>query len=219
MNAEQIDQFGFEFVNHGFNSVVLDVCMAALSNWALWKPIVIGLGAMVLLFGGFKGRAFVFCAFLALLIADNCVANTLKILTNRPRPNQTERQVRIVRLEKTSPRFVGLIRRPIVSLSTLSSARRGSSSFPSTHVTNNFAFAALLTWFYRRWGWTYYVVATLIGYSRVYVGDHYPSDVLAGAMIGTGVAMVVIAVLEFGWRKYGARFLPAIREVHPSLAR
>jgi membrane-associated phospholipid phosphatase len=62
----------------------------------------------------------------------------------------------------------------------------GSPSFPSGHTADAFAFAIAMVMIYRKW----YVIipvliwAILIGYSRMYLGVHFPSDVLGGALIG-----------------------------------
>ena len=62
-------------------------------------------------------------------------------------------------------------------------------SFPSGHAATSFACAATLATFVSRRGQiVLYVLAAAIAYSRVYVGVHYPLDVLAGAAIGLGVA-------------------------------
>ena len=62
-------------------------------------------------------------------------------------------------------------------------------SFPSGHAATSFACAATLATFVSRRGQiVLYVLAAGIAYSRVYVGVHYPLDVLAGAAIGLGVA-------------------------------
>ena len=61
---------------------------------------------------------------------------------------------------------------------------RSSYSFPSAHAMNIFAQAALFSLAYRK-KWIYFMgFAVLIGFSRIYVGVHYPLDVIGGAMIG-----------------------------------
>ncbi len=67
------------------------------------------------------------------------------------------------------------------------------ASFPSGHATTAFALAALLALLYPRWAAGFLALAALIGLSRVVLGAHFPSDVLAGAALGTGVALIVHA--------------------------
>jgi len=72
-----------------------------------------------------------------------------------------------------------------------------SHSFPSGHSATSFACAATLARFVSRRGQVVlYVLAAGIAYSRVYVGVHYPLDVLAGAAIGLGVATALRLLLE-----------------------
>jgi undecaprenyl-diphosphatase len=68
------------------------------------------------------------------------------------------------------------------------------ASFPSDHASAGFAIAAVLVAFHRRWGIAALAFATLLCYARVYVGDHYPGDVLAGVVIGSVVAVVLLTV-------------------------
>lgn len=64
-----------------------------------------------------------------------------------------------------------------------------SFSFPSNHAANSFAAVVFLSLEFRRRKWTVavlFTIAALIGYSRIYLGAHYPLDVLGGALLGAG---------------------------------
>lgn len=67
---------------------------------------------------------------------------------------------------------------------------RGSYSFPSVHATNSFAAALVLDAVFPGLRAGFLVVAALVSYSRIYVGDHWPSDVVAGALLGAFVGMM-----------------------------
>jgi undecaprenyl-diphosphatase len=219
MNLADYDQAVFYAINHGFHLPGLDVLMAVLSSWVFWKPFALGAAVLGVIFGGFKGRAFVVCAGLAILVADAGAANAIKQFTGRLRPYQATAGVRVVRLEKLSPRFLAVAHPAVVTSSTLPPRSREGRSFPSGHVTNNFALAVVFAWFFRRLGWLYFIVAALVAWSRVYVGDHYPSDVLAAAAIGTIVGLLAMKLFEWLWRTCAPRFAPAVWSGHPSLVR
>jgi undecaprenyl-diphosphatase len=61
----------------------------------------------------------------------------------------------------------------------------GSYSFPSNHAFNNFAAATFIYRFFPKLKWALFITAVLIAVSRVYLGLHYPSDVLGGAILGS----------------------------------
>jgi undecaprenyl-diphosphatase len=66
-------------------------------------------------------------------------------------------------------------------------------SFPSIHATAAFAVAVAVVFYNRRLGAVFLVLAALIAFSRVFVGLHYPGDVLAGAAIGSACATALLA--------------------------
>jgi undecaprenyl-diphosphatase len=71
-----------------------------------------------------------------------------------------------------------------------------SSSFPAGHAATAFAGAAVLAYVVPRLAPLLFVIAALIGFSRVYVGVHYPTDVLGGAAIGLAVGAAVVLALR-----------------------
>jgi len=66
-----------------------------------------------------------------------------------------------------------------------------TSSFPSGHATVAFACATMLALAVPRLRWPLFTLAALIAFSRVYVGVHYPLDVLVGAILGVGIGFAV----------------------------
>jgi undecaprenyl-diphosphatase len=83
--------------------------------------------------------------------------------------------------------------RPFVALDGVTKLIEKSAeekSFPSGHATAAFAIAFGLLVHNRRWGWAMVAAAAWVAVSRVFVGVHYPSDVLAGAVVGGLAALV-----------------------------
>ncbi|HXB45791.1 MAG TPA: phosphatase PAP2 family protein [Puia sp.] len=74
----------------------------------------------------------------------------------------------------------------------------GNASFPSGHTATAFGTAALLSIFSKnkKYSLLYLFAASLVAYSRIYLGQHFLQDVLAGALIGVPVALVVYLVFD-----------------------
>ena len=187
-------------INQRWTSPALDRLMAAASALDVWLPLLVLVAAAVAWFGRRRGRLFLVALALMLAVGDGVVSNGLKHLIHRLRPFQAVASVRQVELARRAhPRFLALFQPPVITrvASPLPPPEpTGGRSFPSSHTLNNFCAAVLLTLFYRGRGALYFLPASLVGYSRVYVGSHWPSDVLISALLGVGVALVTMAACQ-----------------------
>ena len=189
--------------------------MAAVSNSEIWKPLFIAIGLSMLLFGGFKARAFVICLVLSLVIAE-LFTGVIKSVVDRHRPKQVE-SVRMVELQRTHPKLMSLSKKPTIRFSGQSDRNRSGPSFPSGHMTNNTVIAVYCTLFYRRRGWFYWIITAAVGYSRIYLGAHWPSDIIATLFLAVGEALLLLGLFELIWRTTARNWAPNLYARYPSL--
>lgn len=149
----------------------------ANKSWPV-RILVLGLIIGMLIWGRKRGRAAILLALVSVILANEA-ADGLKALIWSPRP--------CFELSDVNLR---------VNMLT-------SSGTISAHAANTAAAAFVLTYLLGRWGWPWIALSLFVGISRVFVGVHYPSQVLfgwsAGILIGLGVVKLYeLALLRFG---------------------
>ncbi|HWG83834.1 MAG TPA: phosphatase PAP2 family protein [Deinococcales bacterium] len=92
-----------------------------------------------------------------------------------------------VRGAGANPEAAGLLPPPVREFLE----RAFTTSFPSGHATRAFALAVAAALLWPRWRWPLLLAAAWVGFSRAYIGAHWPLDVLAGAVLGTLIALAV----------------------------
>lgn len=190
--------------------------MAAVSDVEIWRPVIIVAVLYALIFGGFKGRAFVLCAALTLAVSEQIAVGTMKSAVGRKRPKQVE-PVRMVQLQKANPKFLTLFKTPRIYRSDMRDREKPGASFPSAHVANNTIIGILCALFFRPWGALYFIFTAAVAWSRIYLGAHWPGDVFASIFMGTGITLLMLALLESLWRRFAPEWKPALYARHPSL--
>ncbi len=169
-----IDLLIFYFFNHTISLPVLDrffSLITSVSNWYIAYVILLGISWTK---GGLRGKVAVFGIILLILVSDQTGYRILKEFFARPRPCDVLSDV-ITPLGCT-----------------------GTFSFPSNHALNNFAAAFFFYKLFPNLKWILFITAALVSISRVYLGLHYPSDIIGGALIGIlfGFIFAEIALLS-----------------------
>lgn len=154
----------------------LDVAMRGLSRAADHSKLWFAIAAALAILGGPSGRHAARKGLVSLGIASGFANLVAKPLTTRRRPARKE-------AEELARRHVQM---PL------------SSSFPSGHAASAFAFVTGAADAQPMLSAPLRALATLVGYSRVHTGVHYPADVLAGAFIGVSAAELARHLLDRG---------------------
>ena len=207
-------------INQKWTSLALDRFMAVMSSLDAWLPIFAVAIAALLVQAGFRGRAWLLTAILVVTINDGIIANSLKHAIHRARPAEARVGVRQVDLAKAKPRILAVARPLKITFSEAPSVPRDpreGRSFPSGHVIDTMSVAMLTALFYPRRGWVAFLVPLVVGYSRIYVGSHWPSDVIASFFIGAGATLLLATVAEYLWQRGAALIQPRWHERHPTL--
>jgi len=171
---DQIDKVLVLLIQHDSDQSLMDKVMPVLRDPYTWIPLYVFMLYYAIRKEKNRSWLFIGLSILTFAITDGLTSQILKPMFGRLRPC-------------CDPEMHSLVRSVIDC--------GGIYSMPSSHAANHFGLAAF--WYFsiiatngRKWKWLW-VWATVICYAQVYVGKHYPSDILAGALIGfiTGMGM------------------------------
>ena len=156
----QIDVSVFYFINHTIANPIFDKFFPFITEVKNWYITYIMLFLILTIKGGRTGRIAAVVFLVLITATDQFSSHFVKHLVERIRPCNILPDVRLL---------VGATQ---------------SFSFPSSHAVNNFAAAVYFTRIFPKYKWPLFIVAFLLAFSRPYVGVHYPSDIVGGALIG-----------------------------------
>jgi undecaprenyl-diphosphatase len=163
-----VDTYLFRLVNEGSSNPLFDRLMPWITDGGNVEKILPACGIAILIDaylrrrpgGVFNAWRAVLVSLLTVVLFEWIFSHGLRNWISRPRPPYSLADVNLL---------VGL---------------GHSSSFPSSHAGNTMGVATVVSAGYPKLGWALLLYAALVAYSRVYVGVHYPLDVLVGAGLG-----------------------------------
>lgn len=172
----EIDRKLLLFIN-GWHEPWLDSVMVSLTNGLVWSPLfLIVIGVMIY---KFRWQSIAMLLFVALVIflTDRVSSGLIKPWVGRLRPSH-------------EPDLADL-------LHIVNGYRGGVFSFVSSHAANAFGVATFLWLILRKnvkWIWVMFIWATIFSYTRIYLGVHYPSDILGGGVLGALIGLLVYKI-------------------------
>ena len=184
-NLKKIDEYFFRLINSaGWEQ--MDELMILISSKWFWIPLYLFI--LYKLYSKFSGSfiKILFSLGLLIFLADFGSVNLFKEIFQRARPCYTLEGIRVV------------------------DGCGGPFGFISSHAANSFAIAFFIALLFRNyWGFSVlFSWAVIIGFSRIYLGVHYPFDILGGMIWGLFVSLLVyyiykMKIKDFDWLWFG----------------
>ncbi|MHA4809885.1 phosphatase PAP2 family protein [Flavitalea flava] len=193
-NILQGDHWLFNKINQDWTNPLFDNFLPYLRESEIWLPFYLFLLVFITLNFGKKGWFWSFSLIMTAIIGDLVSSHLIKQNLFRLRPCQ-------------DPEMASLIR-------ILVNYCPSSSSFTSSHACNHFAlstFIYLTLHHTSRWWGVVFAWAFFISYAQIYVGVHYPVDVICGALIGCLIGYGTSRLFHL---QFGTLSLPFYKQTH-----
>ena len=180
----ELDKSIFFFFN-GMHTDWLDQVMFWLSEKKVWIPFYILIAAWIIKsYKWKKGLIYIAGIGIAIALTDQIISGFMKDFFERYRPSQ-------------DPEIKDMVH-------IVNDYRGGRFGFASSHSGNSFALAMFVYLLFKeyRWVWLMFVWAAVVAYTRVYLGVHFPGDILVGGIIGLLMAKGMFILSNKVIKKY-----------------
>ncbi|MCH8330324.1 MAG: phosphatase PAP2 family protein [Bacteroidetes bacterium] len=172
----------FELINQQWSNSFFDALLPYFRNKYIWAPLYIFIIVFLLVNYRNQGWKIILLSVLCVTLTDQISSSLIKPLIGRLRPcHELADQIRLL-------------------------VNCGAGySFVSSHAANHFGFAVLISIFLgEKWKWVWPTAlswAVIVSYSQVYVGVHYPLDIIGGALLGAVIGWSVSRLMNLASRK------------------
>lgn len=175
----QLDHQLLVFINKSLQNSFFDIVMPLVRNRYVWLPVYVAIVAAIFsTFNIYKAYYYLIFIIFAVTLTDVISGNLMKKLVQRERPCRTID-----------------VRMSIETRVHCSS----SYAFPSAHAANHFGLSLMLCYLFfrknRKWQILLFGWASLICFAQIYVGVHYPLDILGGIVLGLAIVRIYIALI------------------------
>ncbi len=182
MGFKDFDLYFFYLINNTLQSSVGDTLMPLFREMTFWFPLYVFI--LIRMFVDFKKQSFWFIIgiVIAIGLSDFIASGILKPLFARLRPCND----------------------PVISHTVHLLCGCSGFSFASSHAANHFAIATFIGLIYQKKRWVSIALsmwASLVCIAQIYVGLHYPSDIVAGCLIGITVGMLLFVIIDHVLKK------------------
>ncbi|MEO6550430.1 MAG: phosphatase PAP2 family protein [Ferruginibacter sp.] len=178
------DRWLFTKINHDWTNSFLDNVFPLWREGMSWFPLYIFLGLFVLVNFGSKAWPWIIGLIFTVAFTDQISSHIIKPFVNRPRPCHDVLLKDHIRL--------------------LLHYCNDSRSFTSSHAANHFGLAFYIFFtlkpYLQKWGYWLFFWAASISYGQVYVGVHYPIDILGGTIVGSSAGLFISAYFNKRFR-------------------
>ena len=168
----QIDKDLLLYLN-GINSPFWDNFFWIYTDVFIWIPFYILIAAAIIYRQHTKGLLTLLCLALVIVLCDQISCTIIKETVERLRPSH-------------EPDLEGIVR-------LLHNKKSGQFSFVSAHAANTFGLAMFTTLIFKKWSYGIFIFiwAAFNSYTRIYMGLHYPGDILGGIILGILISFLV----------------------------